>query len=273
MQNGSSCQGVVATSATARRRLRICLLNPTHTAIGSRIPSDHLPPLGLLAVGGPLLDDGFAVRLVDADRAALSARDSLVAVLAEPVDVVMIGHAGSSSAHRTALNLALRLKRLHPRVIVVYGGVHPTYHWREVLLQCKAIDFVVRGEGERTTRDLLRLLEAGADFRHLPGIAWREANVAVAAPRRRCWSASTTGGWAARHRELFGGDAGRDSKGGERERGPRGDPAPAPPPARQPPSLRSFAGPSMAEEENAMAIVPAHGRRVPVRVQPAAAED
>jgi hypothetical protein len=32
------------------------LLNPPHTAIGSRIPREHLPPLGLLSVGGPLLD-------------------------------------------------------------------------------------------------------------------------------------------------------------------------------------------------------------------------
>ncbi|WP_205964258.1 B12-binding domain-containing radical SAM protein [Ramlibacter agri] len=166
----------VSSIRAPRRHLRICLLNPTHTAIGSRIPSDHLPPLGLLAVGGPLLDDGFAVRLVDADRAGLDARQTLVAVLAEPVDVVMMGHSGSSSAHRTVLNLALRLKRLHPRLIIVCGGVHPTYHWQETLAQCKAIDFVVRGEGERTTRDLLRLLDAGADWRQLPGIAWREAD-------------------------------------------------------------------------------------------------
>jgi anaerobic magnesium-protoporphyrin IX monomethyl ester cyclase len=183
MQNRSSAPGVAAPPSPPRRRLRVCLLNPTHTAIGSRIPSDHLPPLGLLAVGGPLLDDGFAVRLVDADLAALSARQTIVAVLAQPVDVVMIGHAGSSSANRTALNLALRLKRIHPRLVIVYGGVHPTYHWREVLAQCKAIDFVVRGEGERTTRDLMRRLEAGADFRDLPGIAWREDNVAVASPK------------------------------------------------------------------------------------------
>lgn len=182
MQNGSPPPHAFTTAAP-RRRLRVCLLNPTHTAIGSRIPSDHLPPLGLLAVGGPLLDDGFAVRLVDADRAALSARDAVAAVLGQPVDVVMIGHAGSSSAHRTVLNLALRLKRIHPRVVIVCGGVHPTYHWREVLEQCKAIDFVVRGEGERTTRDLLRLLETGADFRQLPGIAWREGNVAVASTK------------------------------------------------------------------------------------------
>lgn len=46
---------------------RILLLNPPHSAIGSRIPREQLPPLGLLSVGGPLIDAGFAVRLLDAE--------------------------------------------------------------------------------------------------------------------------------------------------------------------------------------------------------------
>jgi hypothetical protein len=32
--------------------MRILLVNPPHPAIGSRIPHEHLPPLGLLALGG-----------------------------------------------------------------------------------------------------------------------------------------------------------------------------------------------------------------------------
>ena len=47
--------------------MKIVLINPPHTAIGSRVPDDHLPPLGLLALGGPLIDAGHEVRLVDAE--------------------------------------------------------------------------------------------------------------------------------------------------------------------------------------------------------------
>ncbi|TIN70333.1 MAG: magnesium-protoporphyrin IX monomethyl ester cyclase, partial [Mesorhizobium sp.] len=47
--------------------MKIVLINPPHTAIGSRVPDDHLPPLGLLAIGGPLIDAGHQVRLVDAE--------------------------------------------------------------------------------------------------------------------------------------------------------------------------------------------------------------
>lgn len=38
--------------------MNIVLINPPHTAIGSRVPDDHLPPLGLLALGGPLIEAG-----------------------------------------------------------------------------------------------------------------------------------------------------------------------------------------------------------------------
>lgn len=47
--------------------MRILILNPPHPAIGSRIPKEQLPPLGLLSIGGPLLDAGHDVTLLDAE--------------------------------------------------------------------------------------------------------------------------------------------------------------------------------------------------------------
>jgi hypothetical protein len=41
--------------------MRILLINIPHPAIGSRIPGEQLPPLGLLCVGGPLINDGHEV--------------------------------------------------------------------------------------------------------------------------------------------------------------------------------------------------------------------
>ncbi len=42
--------------------MKILNVNAPHPAIGSRIPDDHLPPLGLLSIGGPLID--FRERLM-----------------------------------------------------------------------------------------------------------------------------------------------------------------------------------------------------------------
>ncbi len=154
--------------------LKVVLINPPHTAIGSRIPDDHLPPLGLLSIGGPLLDAGFAVELIDADRLNLALEAIVDEVARREADVVMLGHSGSSSAHATVVAMCAALKQRRPRLITVYGGVHPSYHWDEILREHRSIDFIVRGEGEQTVLDLMRALAGQTDLRALRGIAFRD---------------------------------------------------------------------------------------------------
>ncbi len=42
--------------------MRLTLLHPPHTAIGSHLPRENLPPFSLLCIGGPLIDAGHDVR-------------------------------------------------------------------------------------------------------------------------------------------------------------------------------------------------------------------
>ncbi|MFK0275699.1 magnesium-protoporphyrin IX monomethyl ester anaerobic oxidative cyclase [Ensifer sp. NPDC090286] len=154
--------------------MKIVLLNPPHTAIGSRIPDDHLPPLGLLAVGGPLLDDGHAVRLIDCEFGPLGFEEIVARVLDDCPDLLLIGHSGSTSAHPTARRIASDVRMAAPSVRVIYGGVFPTYHWREVLSESGAFDFIVRGEGEETVRRLVGALSSLEPLSEVPGIAYRD---------------------------------------------------------------------------------------------------
>lgn len=162
--------------------MRIVLLNPPHTAIGSRIPDEHLPPLGLLYIGGALLDAGHSVVLVDADLEPAPPARIVERVLASRPQAVLLGHSGSTSAHPAVAGLARALKRARPGLVIIYGGVFPTYHWREVLEQDPAIDFIVRGEGERTAPALIAALERGEPLAGVRGIAYREEGQAVATP-------------------------------------------------------------------------------------------
>jgi anaerobic magnesium-protoporphyrin IX monomethyl ester cyclase len=156
--------------------MKIVLVNPPHTAIGSRIPGEHLPPLGLLSLGGPLLDDGHDVRLVDADLKSLKLEAIITEVFSAPPEVVMIGHSGSGSVHETILEICQRLKERDPHVIIVYGGVHPTYHWDEIMSESRTIDVIVRGEGERTVQWLARALASKSPLSEIPGIVFREGD-------------------------------------------------------------------------------------------------
>lgn len=151
--------------------MRVCLVNSVHLSIGSRVPGELLPPLGLQAIGGPLLDAGHDVALINGDLDPGPDQAIVDRVLAQAPQVVMIGHSGSTSAHPTVVSYARLLKQRAPDVTIIYGGVYPTYHWQDVLEQCR--DIIVRGEGEATCLALIDGLETGAPMQSIPGIAYR----------------------------------------------------------------------------------------------------
>lgn len=153
--------------------MRITLLHPPHTAIGSRIPDEHLPPFGLLCLGGPLIDAGQKVRLVNADIGPMPDAQIIDDVLHGSPDVVTIGHSGSTSAHPTEVQLAETLKSRMQTLTIVYGGVYPSYHWQDILRDCSAIDVIVRGEGEETAVALVAAIEAQRSLETVPGLAFR----------------------------------------------------------------------------------------------------
>lgn len=157
--------------------MRIVLINVPHPAIGSRIPDDHLPPLGLLCVGGSLIDDGHQVQLIDGEFGPMTL-DQIVADAARfGPDMVMFGHSGSSSGHPIIRTVAQAVKDRIPESRIVYGGVHPTYFWREILEDEPWVDAIIRGEGEETIRQLVRALSSAADLSTIPGIAYRQEGV------------------------------------------------------------------------------------------------
>ncbi|MEM9278759.1 MAG: magnesium-protoporphyrin IX monomethyl ester anaerobic oxidative cyclase [Pseudomonadota bacterium] len=153
--------------------MRILLLHPPQTAIGSRIPKENLPPLGLLAIGGPLIDAGHDVTLLNADPSAMPVKEITRRVRCHAPDAVLIGHSGSTSAHPTALEIARHIKTWMPHTKIIYGGVYPTYHWKDVLTESPDIDIIVRGKGEATAVNLIAALEASSDLHGVSGIAFR----------------------------------------------------------------------------------------------------
>lgn len=152
--------------------MRILLLNPPHLSIGSRLPKEHLPPLGLLCVGGPLLDAGHAVELFDADYYNSSTPQIVAEVLKRRPDVIMTGHSGSTSAQPIINEVTKSIRQANPDIKIILGGVFPTYHWHEILRDNPQIDYIIRGEGEQTALNLISALENGLDPQTVKGLAF-----------------------------------------------------------------------------------------------------
>lgn len=157
-------------------------MNVPHPAIGSRIPKEQLPPFGLLCVGGSLIDDGHDVTLIDGEFGPMSLGSLVTEIVRRAPDAVLFGHSGSSSGHPVIAEVSAAVAQALPTARIVYGGVHPTYFWREILRDEPHVHAIVRGEGEETARRLMRALARGDLLDDIPGIAFRRADEAVGTP-------------------------------------------------------------------------------------------
>ncbi len=154
--------------------MRILLINPPYITWSARFGTGHQMPAGLLRVGGPLLDGGHEVRLLDAERRHLTLTAILKTVKSFRPDIVMTGHAGSTAAHPTCIEMLKTIKTACPGVMTVYGGVYPTFHARQIMEAEKCIDVIIRGEGEAVASALVTAIESGTPLHRVEGIAYRD---------------------------------------------------------------------------------------------------
>jgi len=159
---------------------RIVLINPARHFIANEHGLGYLIPLGLVCIGGPLIDAGFTVKLIDHDSYGWSYKRLIKEVSAFKADYILLGHSGSSAAHKTALKTIRVIHRELPHIRVVYGGVCPSYADRVVMAECEEIDVIVRGEGEQTIVGLIRTWEQTNDLSYVDGVTWRNGDEIVA---------------------------------------------------------------------------------------------
>jgi anaerobic magnesium-protoporphyrin IX monomethyl ester cyclase len=153
--------------------MRIVLVNPPYQTLTSNLGVGHQVPLGLLMVGGALLDAGHQVRLIDAEARRLRPARVAREVAEFRADAVMTGHAGSSPAHPVCMRTLDAIKRAVPGAVSVYGGVYPSYHADEILRSCPQVDAIVRGEGEATAPALAEAL-GRRDLAGVRGVSFRQ---------------------------------------------------------------------------------------------------
>ncbi len=159
--------------------MNILIVNPPHLAVGSRLAGEHLPPLGLLSIAGPLLDAGHVVNQLDADYGNWSVDRIVAEIGRRNPEGLLLGHSGSTSAQPIINEIARSVRAENSSIRIVVGGVFPTFHWEEILRKNPSIDVIVRGEGEEICRNLIAALENGLPLKTVQGIAYRVDGIPV----------------------------------------------------------------------------------------------
>ncbi|MBK9461140.1 MAG: cobalamin-dependent protein [Sphingobacteriales bacterium] len=137
------------------------------------MPNEHLPPLGLLSIGGPLIDAGHEVELLDADYYNYKTEVVAEKIIANSPDVIMLGHSGSTSAQPIINEITKIVRQNNNKIKIIIGGVFPTYHWKEILDDNPQIDFIVCGEGEEIALNLITAIENQTNLEIIKGLALR----------------------------------------------------------------------------------------------------
>jgi anaerobic magnesium-protoporphyrin IX monomethyl ester cyclase len=151
------------------------LINPPYLTLTSTKGVGHQVPLGLLMVGGALINAGYPTTLLDAECQHLTIPQILEHIRQTNPQIIMTGHAGSTPAHPVCIEMLTAIKQHFPHIITVYGGVYPTYHAREILEKENGVDIIIRGEGEATAVALLKALENGFPLENVAAIAFRNS--------------------------------------------------------------------------------------------------
>lgn len=90
-----------------------------------------------------------------------------------------------------ALKILETAKRVDKNIITIIGGIHSTFMYDELFqLSQGNLDFVIRGEGEITVRELLAAIEGGGDIGNVRGISYRKGDKVAKTPGRPLMTAS-----------------------------------------------------------------------------------
>jgi len=148
---------------------------------------EHMPPVAIRMPNGALtslagnVDPHHHVAVADLILVQRQVRE-MIDRLVRDHNPEVVGMSIMTFQRRTAARIVQRLRALKPGLKIVVGGYDPS-------LDAEAyekidVDYVVRGEGEITFRDLLRALDRGNGFERIPGLSYRVNNAWVHNPAR-----------------------------------------------------------------------------------------
>ncbi len=150
-----------------------------HGPISDVVPSTpifEMYPIGFASLSEYLERHGLKVRIINVAMKMLKDEQFDVERLIRKNNPVAFGIDLHWMAHvQGALALAEIVKRFHPNVPVILGGLSATYYHEEILRQYPFIDLVLRGDStEKPLVQLLQTIKKGGDFKNIPNLTYRD---------------------------------------------------------------------------------------------------
>jgi len=153
--------------------MKILMVQPNYHSGGAEIAGNWTPSW-VAYIGGALKKAGFdQIRFVDAMADDLPDDQIEEIIRKNKPDVVMTTNITPSIFKAQAIMKIA--KKVDPKIRTIMGGIHSTFMYPQVLSEAPETDYVVRGEGEEVTVNLIKEIAAGTDRQNrgdITGIAY-----------------------------------------------------------------------------------------------------
>src|SRR5882762_1521759 len=139
---------------------------------------EHMPSVAIRMPNGALaslagnVDSHHKVAVADLILVQRHVRETLERLVRE-VQPDLIGLSVMTFQRHTALRIIQLVRRLRPTARVVVGGYDASLAPDAYTVPDAGVDFIVRGEGELTFRELARALERGTDLAGVAGLSFK----------------------------------------------------------------------------------------------------
>lgn len=157
-------------------KLDILIITPP-----ARVKNILWAPYGAMYIAAYLQNNGYSVGILNNDVEHLADEDLIERV--RQIGPRYIGYSGLvATNYKYIKDLSLKIKEAFPDKVQILGGGLSMA--AETLMRSTPIDFIVHGEGELTTLELLRHLDEHADTSKIKGLYYRAGSDCVYTGKR-----------------------------------------------------------------------------------------
>ncbi len=148
-----------------------------------------VPPLGLASLASSLMAKGHDVQVIDFNlqwekNIEWKRNIDNMVTKARRTNCDIVGLTCWGNMAPFCIEFSKKLKEEDPSIKIILGGDIATFLF-EKLLKIGSIDFIVKGEGEKTIVGLIEIIEKGEKPSKVNGIAYREENIVISTEIRQ----------------------------------------------------------------------------------------
>ena len=139
---------------------------------------EHMPTVAVRMPNGALcslagnVDPHHKIAVADLILVQQNVRETIERLAGE-VKPDLVGLSVMTFQRKTLMRIVELLRSLCPGVRVAVGGYDPSLAPEAYMADGNGIDYIVRGEGEVTFRELLRAIDSGEGFDRIQGLSYR----------------------------------------------------------------------------------------------------